>query len=345
MWEEGDKNRLLNLYSSTIQMIREMTKKLITCYVVSLDTKHFSIIFSLNKEEEVRHKIMLTEILSQTYIMVHNYFNVNIRTSFGRPCHSPHLIPEAYQDARQIFALVTDTTPLLFYEDLPEHASSNYIFNMSLFRQYIIKAFEEFDIATLTNIFNQISDVFKSKQAYYLQMVDAASNILYLAISHLPNGEETVSEIFAQDPNGYRSLYKQTNVEQILQWMYKLHNGLCQILTEQRKNYKNHIVNNVKKYIDSHIDEKLTLNDVSSVFGISPNYLSQLFKKYNDAGFSDYITNKKIAKAKSLMAEGHLKLYEIADKLGFESSFYFSKVFKKVEGCSPRDYLQIKLKY
>lgn len=345
MWEEADKTRLLNLYSSTIQMIREMAKKLITCYVVSLDTKHFSIIFCLDKKQENNYKELLTENLSQTYAMVHNYFNVNIRTSFGRLYHNLHHIPEAYQDARQIFAFVTDTTPILFYDDLPKEKSQNYIFNMSLFRQDIIKAFEEFDTDTLTNIFNQIGDIFISQQAYYLQTVDAASNILYLAISHLPNGEETVSAIFVQDPNGYRSLYKQTNVEQIIQWMYKLRDGLCQVLTEQRKNYKNNIINNVKKYIDSHIDEKLNLNDVSSVFGISPNYLSQLFKKYSDMGFSDYITNKKISKAKILMSEGSLKLYEIADKLGFESSFYFSKVFKKVEGCSPRDYLQMKLKF
>lgn len=40
------------------------------------------------------------------------------------------------------------------------------------------------------------------------------------------------------------------------------------------------------------------------------------------------------------MACGDMKVYEISEKLGFEISFYFSKVFKKVEGCSPREYLQ-----
>ncbi|MFV0343712.1 MAG: helix-turn-helix domain-containing protein [Anaerocolumna sp.] len=54
--------------------------------------------------------------------------------------------------------------------------------------------------------------------------------------------------------------------------------------------------------------------------------------------------SEKISKAKQLMNDGSLKLYEIADKLGFENSFYFSKVFKKVEGCSPRDYIQGRVK-
>lgn len=41
-----------------------------------------------------------------------------------------------------------------------------------------------------------------------------------------------------------------------------------------------------------------------------------------------------------LMLYHDIKIYEVADQLGFESAFYFSKVFKKVEGCSPRDYLK-----
>ena len=38
--------------------------------------------------------------------------------------------------------------------------------------------------------------------------------------------------------------------------------------------------------------------------------------------------------------ESNDKIYEIAEKLGFESAYYFSKVFNKVEGCSPREYIQ-----
>lgn len=54
----------------------------------------------------------------------------------------------------------------------------------------------------------------------------------------------------------------------------------------------------------------------------------------------EYITETRIAAAKRLLEKGDKKVYEIAQELGFESSFYFSKVFKKVTGLSPREYQQ-----
>lgn len=77
---------------------------------------------------------------------------------------------------------------------------------------------------------------------------------------------------------------------------------------------------------------------MAAVFGISPNYLSQLFGKYNETGFSEYINSCKIKESKKLLEEGNLKVYEIAEMLGFESAFYFSKVFKKLEGIAPTEY-------
>ena len=103
---------------------------------------------------------------------------------------------------------------------------------------------------------------------------------------------------------------------------------------------KMQVVAQVQEYIQNHLSEKLALADVAAVFNFSPNYLSQLFGKYGDSGFVEYITETRIAAAKEMLEQGDLKVYEIAEKLGYESSFYFSKVFKKVTGLSPREYQQ-----
>ena len=147
---------------------------------------------------------------------------------------------------------------------------------------------------------------------------------------------------FAEDPDGYRSLYKQSNVDHVIQWLQFFCGQLCELFQSRRKGYKNHIVTNVRKYINEHVSERLSLNEVAAVFGISPNYLSQLFSKYNDTGFSEYINICKITEAKRLLEEENMKVYEAAEALGFESAFYFSKVFKRVEGVSPTEYVNNK---
>lgn len=109
--------------------------------------------------------------------------------------------------------------------------------------------------------------------------------------------------------------------------------------TENKQAYRDRIVAQVQEYIRSNIGRRLSLNDVAAAFGFTPNYLSQLFAKSGGTGFVEYVTREKIAAAKKMLQDDSgLLVYELADRLGFESAFYFSTVFKKVEGCSPSEY-------
>ncbi|MDR2184031.1 MAG: response regulator [Clostridiales bacterium] len=103
---------------------------------------------------------------------------------------------------------------------------------------------------------------------------------------------------------------------------------------------KSHIVELVKEYIRQNLDKQLTLTQAADVFGYSPKYISLLFAKHADHSFVEYINAEKIARAKEMLLTGNVKIYEISDRLGFESAFYFSKVFKKHTGYSPRDFAQ-----
>ena len=96
----------------------------------------------------------------------------------------------------------------------------------------------------------------------------------------------------------------------------------------------------MQEYIRQNLGKRLNLNEVASVFNFSPNYLSQLFAQWGESGFVEFVTATRVNAAKDLMASTDLKIYEISERVGFESAFYFSKVFKKVEGISPREYMQ-----
>lgn len=333
-----DHSKLMNLCNSTFSMARDILNKHIPCYAISLDMKHFAVIFHLPSFVEYDAGAMRAAV-KNAVDMVYNYFNVTVLAGIGTPVEQPLKICESYQEARQAFGRAHSTAPIVLFSHDDTQSMKN-AFNIAVFKNDITKAFDEFDTDVLYRTLSEIIELFRAHPLRFLQAADGACNILYLALSLLPDGEENMSEIFASYSDGYRSIYRFTNVDQIIEWMIILRDGLCEILKSKRKTYKAHVITNVQKYINSHITERLTLNEVAGVFGLSPNYLSILFKKSCQIGFSEYISQAKIARAKTMLLEQDMKVYEVADRLGFESAFYFSKVFKKVEGISPREYIQ-----
>lgn len=338
------REKQLSLFASSLQMIRELAPKYMPCYALSLDMQHFALIFCYEtlpepaaQEESPCYFEEISHILTQVSAALKNYYSVSLQCGVGSLVRSPFAVSDSYQYSRQAYQAGSPACPITFFERL-ENVTAHSSFNIGIFKSDLCKAFEEYDPVTLQRTIQSICELFSAHPQYYVQALDAACNILYLSISTLPDGEAVISEIYKNSPMGYCSVYKQTTVEQVVSWLGGFGEKLSAYFEEKRRDYKNHIVVNVKKYINSHIREHLSLNEVAAIFGISPNYLSQLFGKYNDTGFNEYINICKIGESKKLLAEGNYKVYEIADMLGFESAFYFSKVFKKIEGLSPTEY-------
>ena len=77
---------------------------------------------------------------------------------------------------------------------------------------------------------------------------------------------------------------------------------------------------------------------------MSVSYLSKLFKQEMGQMFSEYLIETRIKVAIELLLNGNLRIYEIADRVGYSSQHYFCAAFKKVMGCSPSDYRAKQLK-
>jgi len=106
------------------------------------------------------------------------------------------------------------------------------------------------------------------------------------------------------------------------------------------------LINQISTFVVENIDNEINLSIIANNFFINKNYLSEVFKKKTNMSLLDYITKTKMERGKKLLAEGELRSYEIADKLGYKDAEYFSKLFKKYSGMSPKEYknLQINIK-
>lgn len=333
-------DQILNQYVCTLNMFKEIAVKYLKCFILSLDYKHFAIICFLEKSQIGNEKKLVFSSLEKICLMIYKYFNVQIKIGVGNSYDKLQAIDISFEEARYCCNSDINKDNIVFYSELKKSNHSNDTFDLSFFREDFIKAFEEYNVEALYEIFSQIIKIFNEQHTKYLQALDCACNILYLCLNLLPDGENCINEIFSVEIDGYKSIYQKKNVEQITNWITLLRNKLCEYLEDRKKNYTNNTINHVKKYINEHLEEKLSLNEIASIYSISPSYLSALFKKYCNIGFSEYITQMKINKAKELLLKENYKVYEVSDMLGFESAFYFSKVFKKVTGYSPKEYTQ-----
>lgn len=101
---------------------------------------------------------------------------------------------------------------------------------------------------------------------------------------------------------------------------------------------QNKHVTSVVRYMYKHLKENLTLEDVVEEFDLSRSYLNAIFQKYTQHAPMDFFINIKMKRACRLLKTTDLYIYEVAQELGYTDQYYFSRIFKKVVGVSPKEY-------
>ncbi len=92
----------------------------------------------------------------------------------------------------------------------------------------------------------------------------------------------------------------------------------------------------IKTYIDLHFcDSNIRIQALAQKFNFSVQHFDRLFKKNQNISPKNYIVNKRVIKAQSLLKLTDKSVREISDECGFEDSLYFSRLFKKIMGMSP----------
>ena len=113
------------------------------------------------------------------------------------------------------------------------------------------------------------------------------------------------------------------------------------ITMRERESQKrgNDMIDSAIRYVDLHYsDPDISLDSVAEAINISSNYLSALFSNKVGQSFVEYITKKRMAKAKLLLRTTGKRSGEIAYEIGYKAPRYFSFVFKRHQGCTPSQY-------
>lgn len=132
---------------------------------------------------------------------------------------------------------------------------------------------------------------------------------------------------------------KDLNSDELEKWAY---NRVEYILNRVRSNrifWKSEGVKSAIRYLEENYMEQITLEDTSRYIGISPQHLSKTFKEETGMNYIDWLTKLRIENAKKFLTEKKSTVKEVCYMVGYNDPNYFSRIFKKMEGVSPTEYV------
>lgn len=98
------------------------------------------------------------------------------------------------------------------------------------------------------------------------------------------------------------------------------------------------LIDDTIHYIQNHLSDKLSINDLAIRVSLNPNYLNRAFKEKTGESINKYIIRRRMVLAARLIEENHLKSYAVAAAVGYENYPNFVNMFKKFYGVSPKQY-------
>jgi len=138
----------------------------------------------------------------------------------------------------------------------------------------------------------------------------------------------------------FNHLYRVKNAEAIATCLKEDFCALCDGLKSCKVGSDHSVVGRIVQYVNEHMDEEVSHNVIAAKYRMHPGYMSRLFKQEMGETLSEYLLRVRIQRAAALLKEGQHKIGDIAGLVGYSASSYFSIMFKKYTGFTPREYIQ-----
>ena len=165
-----------------------------------------------------------------------------------------------------------------------------------------------------------------------------ALNVRFTAIAYLES-LGLKQEDFLEELPGVSSAGTQVKREELGNYIHEVLGRALDLRDLESRSQGKDMIRQAVEYINLHYaDENLSLREVAGYTNVSANYFSAVFSQEMQQTFVEYLTKKRMDRAKELLRQGEKRSAEIAAEVGYKDPHYFSFVFRKSQGCTPRYY-------
>lgn len=221
---------------------------------------------------------------------------------------------------------------ILFHQPNEFHTIKSYNSSPNIFIiSFVCKS------ALMASFIQHKSALNKKLKPFITSILSEAENT-YIIPKNNPNMKKLIIKDTA--PIGSEQLIK-TYLEQFLIFLIRDITEEKDIsLFPNQESLETHLISEIKEYLKSQLENKISIEDICHNFGYSKTYLSQLFKSQCSISIMKYYNIKKIEYSKKLIRDGRYSITQISNMLSFDNPQYFSRVFKRTTGLTPSEFIK-----
>lgn len=261
--------------------------------------------------------------------------------AYGRPVTSLEQISSSYKEAlalveRRFFCIQGQHT--LGFDELPDveakaqTLSDTSLENFSMELSNYLQSFNRKKVAeTLYELEQYLYNVKNNITEVKLFLTD-----LYLQIKERMNYTYSTANIpFPSNSSIIEFIEKKYYLYEIILFFSE---QFEMIMNSTGNPSRDSVLDDILYYIDHNYKTNIKLETIAPLFGYNSAYLGKIFTKTTGESFNSYVDHMRIEHSKELLMENRLKVYEIAEQVGYKNVDYFHKKFKKYVGMSPAEY-------
>lgn len=295
-----------------------------------------SIITVLNfKDEETMKKYKEYEF-QDLIKMIKEHLAFDIAVGVSDYCYGMDKLREGYYQTLQVLNTTTMQygSKILDYKKLKvEEQSIVYCWDIIERINQNLELLNYPKIKEIIEIEGQEIDHYNNPQVSLMIYISILSSLF----SYMIKVGRNIEDVFGKDLAPFEVLRSEIDFKAKRAFILKCYE---KAITYQRQNIDKkayQVAEGAKKYVQTHyMLPELTIADISKQLLVNQTYLRKMFKSEMNMTLSEYITQYRMEKAKTLIRENHLKLAVVAEQVGYSDVSYFSKCFKKYYGISPK---------
>ncbi|UHA72808.1 helix-turn-helix domain-containing protein [Paenibacillus sp. 481] len=165
-----------------------------------------------------------------------------------------------------------------------------------------------------------------------------AMYIVFKLDQYLHSVDEDLFRLLGMELRNLDILLQFETMDDIRSWLVRKVFEISEMLRRKASTKNGRLIREMQRVVREQMHENITLRDIARQFSFSPNYLGHLFKEETGKSFSEMLIQMRMEKARELLKDPSLKIYEVADQVGYRYLPYFSRQFKETYGMSPMDY-------